>query len=204
MTATYANTFTDILKTTAGYHYLARFCFLPDRIFHIQRHFLFRMLMQAFFYLLKRKPHQSHRFWKLEHSSLHRNRRIASGDSDVFRTAPAVCIINTVRCLALYFETALRCFKKVAECAAFLLVEAAAAGIAFILRCLSFYQNGIFTAAVFRIVHTSGYTTIQFCHDFSSCFLTCITESLLRHPAVKLFSDTLFNVSWFSLLFTHV
>ena len=158
--------------------------------------------MQAFFYL-KRKPHQSP-FLETRTFRLHRNRRIASGDSDVFRAAPAVCIINTVRCLALYFETTLRCFKKVAECAAFLLVEAAAAGIAFILRRLSFYQNGIFTAAVFRIVHTSGYTTIQFCHDFSSCFLTCITESLLRHPAVKLFSDTLFNVSWFSLLFTHV
>ena len=199
MTATYANIFTDILKTTAGYHYL---CPVPDRIFHIRRHFLFRIFMQAFFYL-KRKPHQSP-FLETRTFRLHRNRRIASGDSDVFRAAPAVCIINTVRCLALYFETALRCFKKVAECAAFLLIEAAAAGIAFILRRLSFYQNGIFTAAVFRIVHTSGYTTIQFCHDFSSCFLTCITESLLRHPAVKLFSDTLFNVSWFSLLFTHV
>lgn len=158
--------------------------------------------MQAFFYL-KRKPHQSP-FSGNSNIPSHRNRRLASGDSDVFRAAPAVCIINTVRCLALYFETVLRCFKKVAECAAFLLVEAAAAGIAFILRRLSFYQNGIFTAAVFRIVHTSGYTTIQFCHDFSSCFLTCITESLLRHPTVKLFSDTLFNVSWFSLLFTHV
>jgi hypothetical protein len=159
--------------------------------------------MQAFFYIKKKTASESP-FLETRTFRLHRNRRIASGDSDVFRAAPAVCIINTVRCLALYFETALRCFKKVAECAAFLLVEAAAAGIAFILRRLSFYQNGIFTAAVFRIVHTSGYTTIQFCHGFSSCFLTCITESLLRHPAVKLFSDTLFNVSWFSLLFTHV
>mgnify|MGYP006903234485 CR=1 FL=1 len=158
--------------------------------------------MQAFFYL-KRKPHQSHRFWKLEHSVCIETVALPPV-IPMCSALPAVCIINTVRCLALYFETALRCFKKVAECAAFLLVEAAAAGIAFILRRLSFYQNGIFTAAVFRIVHTSGYTTIQFCHDFSSCFLTCITESLLRHPAGKLFSDTLFNVSWFLLLFTHV
>ena len=40
--------------------------------------------------------------------------------------------------------------------------------------------------------------------DTVICFLTCITESLLRHPAIKLFSDTLFHVSWFSLQFTHV
>lgn len=159
--------------------------------------------MQAFFYIKKKTASESS-FLETRTFRLHRNRRIASGDSDVFRAAPAVCIIDTVRCLALYFQTALRCFKKVAECAALLLVEASAAGIAFILRRLSFYQYGIFAAAVFRIMHTSGYTTIQFCHDFSSCFLICITENLLRHPAVKIFSDTFFNVLWFSLLFTHL
>lgn len=95
--------------------------------------------MQAFFYIKKKTASESP-FLETRTFRLHRNRRIASGDSDVFRAAPAVCIINTVRCLALYFETVLRCFKKVAECAAFLLVEAAAAGIAFILRRLSFYQ----------------------------------------------------------------
>ena len=39
----------------------------PGRGNDIRRHFLFRIFMQAFFYL-KRKPHQSYRFWKLEHS----------------------------------------------------------------------------------------------------------------------------------------
>ena len=203
MTATYANTFTDIQKTTAGYHYLCP-VLLPSWQNLPYPAAFFISNIYAGFLLFKKKTASESPFLETRTFRLHRNRRIASGDSDVFRAAPAVCIINTVRCLALYFETVLRCFKKVAECAAFLLVEAAAAGIAFILRRLSFYQNGIFTAAVFRIVHTSGYTTIQFCHDFSSCFLTCITESLLRHPAIKLFSDTLFNVSWFSLLFTHV
>ena len=131
---------------------------------------------------------------------LHRNCRIASGDSDVFRAAPAVCIINTVRCLALYFETALRCFKglrnvppffrrschsryRIYPAPSFLLPE--------------WYFTAVFPHCAYIRLHY-----IQFCHDFSSCFLTCITESLLRHPAVKLFSDTLFNVSWFSLLFT--
>ena len=115
--------------------------------------------MQAFFYFKKKTASESP-FLETRTFRLHRNRRIASGDSDVFRAAPAVCIINTVRCLALYFETALRCFKKVAECAAFLLIEAAAAGIAFILRRLSFYQNGIFTAAVFRIVKAVCHVTV--------------------------------------------
>ena len=114
--------------------------------------------MQAFFYL-KRKPHQSP-FLETRTFRLHRNRRIASGDSDVFRAAPAVCIINTVRCLALYFETVLRCFKKVAECAAFLLVEAAAAGIALSGGGSSLHHDGVLAAAVIGIVKTCGYITV--------------------------------------------
>ena len=115
--------------------------------------------MQAFFYIKKKTASESP-FLETRTFRLHRNRRIASGDSDVFRAAPAVCIINTVCCLALYFETALRCFKKVAECAAFLLIEAAAAGIAFILGSLPFYYNSLLTAAIFCIVNTTGYIAI--------------------------------------------
>ena len=172
MTATYANIFTDILKTTAGYHYLCPVLLPSWQNFPYPAAF-FISNIYAGFLLFKKKTASELPFLETRTFRLHRNRRIASGDSDVFRAAPAVCIINTVRCLALYFETALRCFKKVAECAAFLLVEAAAAGIAFILRRLSFYQKGIFTASVFRIVHTSGYTTIQFCHEYSLliCFI---------------------------------
>ena len=118
MTATYANTFTNILKTTAGYHYLCPILLPSWQNFPYPAAF-FISNAYAGFLLFKKKTASESPFLETRTFRLHRNRRIASGDSDVFRTAPAVCIINTVRCLALYFETALRCFKKVAECAAF-------------------------------------------------------------------------------------
>ena len=134
--------------------------------------------MQAFFYIKKKTASESP-FLETRTFRLHRNRRIASGDSDVFRAAPAVRIINTVRCLALYFETALRCFKRLRNVPPFFSSK--------LPQQVSHLSCAVFPSTrmvflqqqFFRIVHTSGYTTIQFCHDFSSCFLTCITESLL-------------------------
>ena len=112
---------------------------------------------------------------------LHGNRRISPGDSDVLRTAAAIRIVDTVGRLALDFQAAFRCFKEIAERAALLFIEAAAARITFVLCCLSLYQNRTLTAAVFRIVHTSCYTTVQFCHDFSSCFLPYTAKIVIVH-----------------------
>ena len=159
----------------------------------------------AGFLLFKKKTASESPFLETRTFRLHRNRRIASGDSDVFRTAPAVCIINTVRLPRTLLRDGSPVFlKRLRNVPPFFSSK--------LPQQVSHLSCAVFpsTRMVFLQQQFSAlcihpvYTTIQFCHDFSSCFLTFITESLLRHPAVKLFSDTLFNVSWFSLLFTHV
>jgi hypothetical protein len=93
---------------------------------------------------------------------------ISSGNPDVFCHAAAVIIVNAVCGVAFHIKAILRRFEKIAEHTALFLVKTSAAGIALVPRCQSLYHDGAFTAAVFCVMHTASYITVQFCHDHTS------------------------------------
>ena len=87
MTAAYANTFTDILKTTAGYHYLCPVLLLSWQNFPYPAAF-FISNIYAGFLLFKKKTASELPFLETRTFRLHRNRRIASGVLKRLRNVP--------------------------------------------------------------------------------------------------------------------
>ena len=63
--------------------------------------------------------------------------------------AETVFVEYTVYGLTLYFQSVFRCFEHVAEHSARVLIVAAAACITFLVCGLAFYDDCVFTAAVF-------------------------------------------------------
>lgn len=90
---------------------------------------------------------------------------IAACDTDMLGLAEAIFVEYTVYGLTLYFQSVFRCFEHVAEHSALVLIIAAAACIAFLMCGLAFHDDCALTAAVLRVMKTSRYVTIQFCHD---------------------------------------
>ena len=72
----------------------------------------------------------------------------------------AIAVVNTVYRLALHLQAILRSLEDIPEHGAFLLIKAAAAGLLFFLRGMTFYDNRILAAAILRIVNTAGYITV--------------------------------------------
>ena len=83
-----------------------------------------------------------------------------TGNADLCGCASVSFIINTLYCLTVYRQAALRSLKDVFEQAACVLIEAAAAGLLFFLRVMTVYHNGLLTAAVIGIVKTVGYVAL--------------------------------------------
>ena len=78
----------------------------------------------------------------------------------MFSAAPAIVVVHTIHGFALDFQTVFRRLEQVAEYAAVVLVEAAAAGITFFFCRLSFHNDGGLAAAVFRVVDAAGHITV--------------------------------------------
>ena len=92
-------------------------------------------------------------------------RRPVPGDADVVRLTVAVSVVDTVYRLAVNLQAALRRLEHILECALFVLVKAAAAGLRTIMSAVPIHNNCLLTAAVICIMQTVGYCTIKFCHN---------------------------------------
>ena len=85
---------------------------------------------------------------------------LSAPDADMLRNTAAALIINAVYRFTVYLQTVLRRLKKVCKGVPLVLVKAGATGITLVSRCLSFYHNRIFAAAVVCIMNATGYITI--------------------------------------------
>ena len=72
----------------------------------------------------------------------------------------AVIIVDTLYCLTVYGQAALRGLKDILEQTAFVLIKASAAGLLFLFRIVPVHHNGLLAAAVIRIVKTVCYIAL--------------------------------------------
>ena len=72
----------------------------------------------------------------------------------------SVIVVDTLYCLTVYRQAALRCFKNVLKETALVFIEASAAGLFFFFRVMSVYQDGLLAAAMIGIVKTICYVAL--------------------------------------------
>ena len=72
----------------------------------------------------------------------------------------SVIVVDTLYCLTVYRQAALRGLKDILEQTALVLIKASAAGLLFLFRIAPVHHDGLLAAAVIRIVKTIGHIAL--------------------------------------------
>ena len=82
------------------------------------------------------------------------------GNANLCSRAVAVVIVDALYRLTVHRQAAFRCFKNVLKKTALVLIETSAAGLLFFLCIVPIHHDGLFAAAVIRIVKTACYIAL--------------------------------------------